>query len=227
VTSAGSIKLVNDIEMMSSSSSEPSSQTPLLVVGGGKAYAIADSSPRKTIMSIIQKAQEEKCGTGRGNEIYWLRTNERHSTKTRGSSKLRVTFRDDQELLKHRAQASVRHHRAQKSTYMRASTLSDSEDDIGDYALLHHSSPTPNALPQPSQPRQEEDPRYVDRKQILAYRQAMATSNSVNTGDQTNPSNTQNLLNQQNPSNLSSTISSSSNNGSSGSSSSGSSDSGM
>ena len=51
---------MNDVELASAAEGghgDPSGSqmTPLLVVGGGKAYAISDTAPRKTIMSVIQK----------------------------------------------------------------------------------------------------------------------------------------------------------------------------
>lgn len=77
VRSARSIKLVTDVHLLSGSDS--SSCAPLLVVGNGRTYTITDNSPKKAIMSVVQKvALERKSKSGQGSEdndeqIYWLR----------------------------------------------------------------------------------------------------------------------------------------------------------
>ena len=56
VSSARSIKLVNDVELVNSEGPRAGqAAAPLLVVGAGKAYAITDAAPKKTIMSVVQK----------------------------------------------------------------------------------------------------------------------------------------------------------------------------
>ncbi|XP_053594611.1 protein tincar isoform X1 [Microplitis demolitor] len=114
VRSARSVKLVTDVDLLScrrksthkSNSSnddddndddtlidhELGSDAPLLIVGDGKTYSIAESSPKKAIMCVIQKAiierkakQNEGLGAtvnrasgetsldGEEEQIYWLR----------------------------------------------------------------------------------------------------------------------------------------------------------
>lgn len=58
VASARSIKLVNDVELISNDP-QNHAHTPLLVVGAGKAYAITDATPKKSIMSVVQKVRRE------------------------------------------------------------------------------------------------------------------------------------------------------------------------
>lgn len=64
---------------MTHHSEDPSLQ-PLLVVGNGRTYSIADTSPKKAIMGIIQKAtmtkksEDGSAASDDGEEqIYWLR----------------------------------------------------------------------------------------------------------------------------------------------------------
>lgn len=69
---------------MSSNVQDPSTQ-PLLIVGNGRTYQIADSSPKKAIMSVIQKTttvKKIKSDTPNSTineeddaeeQIYWLR----------------------------------------------------------------------------------------------------------------------------------------------------------
>ncbi|XP_068209009.1 uncharacterized protein [Palaemon carinicauda] len=178
VASARSIKLVNDVEL---ASGDPRTQphTPLLIVGSGKAYAINDSGPKKAIMNVIQKTHQDKRSRGEEEEIYWLRPSQplrSNSTSKTASPRAKVTF-DEEGLLsspsrKARAAKSPKIH---KSTYRRATTLSDSDDEAGDYAILTEA---------PAEARhQQEDPRYVDRQQILAYQRAMEERASSQNSD--------------------------------------------
>nr|XP_045594619.1 uncharacterized protein LOC123755819 [Procambarus clarkii] len=169
VSSARSIKLVNDVEL---ASGDPHSQarTPLLVVGAGKAYAINDSAPKKTIMSVVQKTHQEKRARGEEEEIYWLRPSQpvRSTSQSKPMSpRAKVTFDEGGILTSPRKGKVTKAPKVEESTYRRVTTLSDSEDEAGDYALLTE-TPQVNDPPQ-----QEETPRYVDRQQILAYRRAM------------------------------------------------------
>ncbi|ROT66814.1 putative protein tincar isoform X3 [Penaeus vannamei] len=138
----------------------------LLVVGAGKAYAITDATPKKSIMSVVQK---DKRARGHQEEIYWLRPTQPALPPGKSMSpRAKVTF-DEAGIMTSPRRARVnKSPKPQKSTYRRASTLSESEDEAGDYALLREG---PENTTQ--QAAQEEDPRYVDRQQILAYRRAM------------------------------------------------------
>lgn len=64
-----------------SSRLEDLSQQPLLIVGNGRTYNISENSPKKAIMSVIQKAtMSKKAANGSlsnqeddEEQIYWLR----------------------------------------------------------------------------------------------------------------------------------------------------------
>lgn len=84
VRSARSVKLVTDVDLVSCTKHADESAAPLLVVGGGRTYTVADTSPKKAIMGVIQKAAIERKArlTAQGQrqestdddtEIYWLR----------------------------------------------------------------------------------------------------------------------------------------------------------
>ncbi|XP_076294025.1 transmembrane protein tincar isoform X2 [Lasioglossum baleicum] len=86
VRSARSVKLVTDVDLLSARDEEDGTSAPLLVVGNGRTYTIADASPKKAIMSVIQKAAIERKARAQGNadsvdgdstaddeQIYWLR----------------------------------------------------------------------------------------------------------------------------------------------------------
>lgn len=83
VRSARSVKLVTDVDLVSCTKHVDDSTAPLLVVGGGRTYTVADTSPKKAIMGVIQKAAIERKArlTSQGQhdaqeddtEIYWLR----------------------------------------------------------------------------------------------------------------------------------------------------------
>ncbi|XP_046819183.1 protein tincar isoform X4 [Vespa crabro] len=88
VRSARSVKLVTDVDLLSAREEEDSTSAPLLVVGNGRTYTIADTSPKKAIMSVIQKAAMERKARSQGGnvdyadgestadgdeQIYWLR----------------------------------------------------------------------------------------------------------------------------------------------------------
>ncbi|CAK9800317.1 Protein tincar, partial [Anthophora quadrimaculata] len=92
VRSARSVKLVTDVDLLSARDDEDGTSAPLLVVGNGRTYTIADASPKKAIMSVIQKAAVERKARSQGNvgsldgestaddeQIYWLRPKLRHS----------------------------------------------------------------------------------------------------------------------------------------------------
>ncbi|XP_076625359.1 transmembrane protein tincar isoform X2 [Colletes latitarsis] len=86
VRSARSVKLVTDVDLVSTRDDEDGISAPLLVVGNGRTYTISDASPKKAIMSVIQKAAIERKARSQGNadaadgestaddeQIYWLR----------------------------------------------------------------------------------------------------------------------------------------------------------
>ncbi|KAL0129753.1 hypothetical protein PUN28_001779 [Cardiocondyla obscurior] len=88
VRSARSVKLVTDVDLLSAKDDEDGTNAPLLVVGNGRTYTIADTSPKRAIMSVIQKAAMERKARSQGGnvdgvdgestadgdeQIYWLR----------------------------------------------------------------------------------------------------------------------------------------------------------
>lgn len=66
VRSARSVKLVTDVDLLSARDDEDGTNAPLLVVGNGRTYTIADASPKKAIMSVIQKAAIERKARSQG-----------------------------------------------------------------------------------------------------------------------------------------------------------------
>ncbi|XP_039315081.1 protein tincar isoform X2 [Solenopsis invicta] len=88
VRSARSVKLVTDVDLLSTRDDDDGTSAPLLVVGNGRTYTIADTSPKRAIMSVIQKAAMERKARSQGGnvdgvdgestadgdeQIYWLR----------------------------------------------------------------------------------------------------------------------------------------------------------
>ncbi|XP_025268311.1 protein tincar isoform X1 [Camponotus floridanus] len=88
VRSARSVKLVTDVDLLSTRDDDDGTSAPLLVVGNGRTYTIADTSPKRAIMSVIQKAAIERKARSQGGnvegvdgestadgdeQIYWLR----------------------------------------------------------------------------------------------------------------------------------------------------------
>lgn len=70
VRSARSVKLVTDVDLMSKSKHEDDgSNAPLLVIGNGRTYTIAETSPKKTIMSVIQKNSMDRKARAQGTSF--------------------------------------------------------------------------------------------------------------------------------------------------------------
>ncbi|PSN54783.1 hypothetical protein C0J52_02015 [Blattella germanica] len=90
VRSARSVRLVTDVDL----SRHESCDAPLLVVGNGRTYTIADTSPKKAIMSVIQRTALERKGKSSTRlleeQIYWLRP----KTGSDINRKHKVTFED-------------------------------------------------------------------------------------------------------------------------------------
>lgn len=67
VRSARSVKLVTEVDLLSNAKDdEECTNAPLLVVGNGRTYTISDASPKKAIMSVIQKASMDKRARSQG-----------------------------------------------------------------------------------------------------------------------------------------------------------------
>lgn len=60
VRSARSVKLVTDVDLVSCARNGDDATAPLLVVGGGRTYTVGDSSPKRAIINVIQKAAIER-----------------------------------------------------------------------------------------------------------------------------------------------------------------------
>jgi hypothetical protein len=77
VRSSRSVKLVTDVDLNKKEDNVASQ--PLLIVGNGRTYTIAETSPKKAIMTVIQRASIEKKAKSSGSDddgeeqIYWLR----------------------------------------------------------------------------------------------------------------------------------------------------------
>ncbi|KAL7294943.1 hypothetical protein TKK_0011863 [Trichogramma kaykai] len=115
VRSTRSIRLVTDVDLMNSKddSGEDASSpnAPLLVLGNGRTYTVAETSPKKAIMGVIQKAAIDRRSRSQGNsidaldgdaagdgdeQIYWLRPKLRPLPVQAGDKKpkQKVTFND-------------------------------------------------------------------------------------------------------------------------------------
>lgn len=66
VRSARSVKLVTDVDLLSARDDDEGTCAPLLVVGNGRTYTISDTSPKKAIMSVIQKAAIDRKARSQG-----------------------------------------------------------------------------------------------------------------------------------------------------------------
>lgn len=67
VRSARSLKLVTDVDLLSAKDDDDGTSAPLLIVDNGRTYTIADNSPKRAIMNVIQKAAMEKKARSQGN----------------------------------------------------------------------------------------------------------------------------------------------------------------
>ncbi|CAL4158417.1 unnamed protein product, partial [Meganyctiphanes norvegica] len=184
VSSARSIKLVSDVELMTTK--DIATKTPLLVIGGGKAYAITDQMPAKSIMNVVHKTREEKKNKGQEEEIYWLRPSQPENSLSNASSatKPKVTFQEEENLHSASSKEDLSHSPLlQTETYSKSHALSESEEDVaaGDYAFLHQARPMepppppplPKQLPPAQTTKQDNLPRYVDRNQIVSFRRVI------------------------------------------------------
>ncbi|XP_024868298.1 protein tincar isoform X1 [Temnothorax curvispinosus] len=154
VRSARSVKLVTDVDLLSARDDEDGTNAPLLVVGNGRTYTIADTSPKRAIMNVIQKAAMERKARSQGGnvdgvdgestadgdeQIYWLRPKLRPSptqspsdtggapTSDKGWKKLKhkVTFNDLPSTSGSRNKGKARR-----------GVADGGPDDDGDYATL-------------------------------------------------------------------------------------------
>ncbi|XP_031351070.1 protein tincar-like [Photinus pyralis] len=74
VKQPASVKLVTDVDLMTRHSQDPS-VLPLLVVGNGETYSVADISPKREIMNIIAKAkmQRKNGDNTNGEQVYFMK----------------------------------------------------------------------------------------------------------------------------------------------------------
>ncbi|CAH0554998.1 unnamed protein product [Brassicogethes aeneus] len=148
VRESRSLKLVTDVHL-ASQQCEDLSQQPLLVVGNGRTYSVIDNSPKRAIMSVIQKTTIAKKSQSNGSitansntdddgeeQIYWLRPalapqmcspdGHKYFCWTKKKQKHKVTFNDDTASA-NRKGASIK----------RRSVIGAIEElDDGDYATL-------------------------------------------------------------------------------------------
>lgn len=66
VRNARSVKLVTDVDLANGRDAEDGAAAPLLVVGNGRTYTVAETSPKKAIMSVIQKAAMDRKARSQG-----------------------------------------------------------------------------------------------------------------------------------------------------------------
>ncbi|RZF42831.1 hypothetical protein LSTR_LSTR003655, partial [Laodelphax striatellus] len=135
VRSARSIRLVTEVDLLSSTDAA----APLLIVGNGRTYTVSETSPKKAIMTVIQKSIADKRGkTGdqRSNsrdwlekddeQIYWLRPKPRSPKNSPDSStSTRIDWMKKPTQTKHKVTFDPSSKKLER----------DDEDD-GDYARL-------------------------------------------------------------------------------------------
>ncbi|XP_020300399.1 protein tincar isoform X2 [Pseudomyrmex gracilis] len=156
VRSARSVKLVTDVDLLSARDDDDGTSAPLLVVGHGRTYTIADTSPKRAIMSVIQKAAMERKARSQGGnvdgvdgestvdgdeQIYWLRPKLRPSPTQSPSDNAAAPTSDKGWLnkkLKHKVTfndlPSTSGSRNKGKT--RRGVADGGPDDDGDYATL-------------------------------------------------------------------------------------------
>jgi hypothetical protein len=71
VRSARSVKLLTDVDLVSGRDDDDGSGAPLLVVGNGRTYTVTDTSPKKAIINVIQKAAMERKARSQGMSKYY------------------------------------------------------------------------------------------------------------------------------------------------------------
>ncbi|XP_008198381.1 protein tincar isoform X2 [Tribolium castaneum] len=182
VRQARSLKLVTDIDLMSSRV-EDLSQQPLLIVGNGRTYNIAETSPKKAIMSVIQKAtMSKKASNGSVSnqdddeeQIYWLRPalvtpqsspdEAKQLCWFKNKPKHKVTFNETTSTSVNRKNSGVRGRR-----------LTAMDEDDGDYATLRELP-----LPQPvRRPENREDTVSEEGKLLACVQDERVTYASNN-----------------------------------------------
>ncbi|XP_034950828.1 protein tincar isoform X2 [Chelonus insularis] len=168
VRSTRSVKLVTDVDLLAcriknqaeeDDEDDPeiidgSTNAPLLIVGDGKTYSIAESSPKKAIMSVIQKAMLERKAkksqtvTNRANgepsidteeQIYWLRPKLRPSPAQSPSGNGSTTL--DKSWLNKKLKPKVTFNdlpstSGSRNKGKRRGVTEGGPDDDGDYATL-------------------------------------------------------------------------------------------
>ncbi|XP_051161493.1 protein tincar isoform X3 [Leptopilina boulardi] len=150
VRSARSVKLVTDVDLLSARDDEDGTTAPLLVVGNGRTYTIADTSPKKAIMSVIQKAAMERnarvqvdgeTGADGDEQIYWLRPKLRPSP-TQSPSDGVVATTGDKSWLNKKLKPKVTFNDLPSTSgsrnkgKARRGVADGGPDDDGDYATL-------------------------------------------------------------------------------------------
>ncbi|XP_018563624.1 protein tincar isoform X2 [Anoplophora glabripennis] len=155
VRESRSLRLVHDVHL-NNHRSEDLTQQPLLVVGNGRTYSVNETSPKRAIMGVIQKAALIKKSRSNGSittnddgdeQIYWLRPALVPSQNSPDGSnyfcwfkkkpKHKVTFNETTSTSANRTKSSVRR-----------STIPGMDEDDGDYATLRELP-----LPPPSSQR--------------------------------------------------------------------------
>ncbi|XP_072379513.1 protein tincar [Diabrotica undecimpunctata] len=152
VRESRSLRLVHDVHL--NSHREDASQQPLLVIGNGRTYSVSETSPKRAIMGVIQKAALIKKSKSNGSittnddgdeQIYWLRPAIVPSQNSPDGSKYfcwfkkkpkqKVTFDESTSNAANRTKSSVRR-----------STIPGMDQDDGDYATLRELPlPPPNS----------------------------------------------------------------------------------
>ncbi|XP_030768318.1 protein tincar isoform X3 [Sitophilus oryzae] len=144
VRESRSLRLVHDVHLSNHRTEETVQQQPLLVIGNGRTYTVSETSPKKAIMGVIQKAALIKKSKSNGSittnddsddQIYWLRPALVPSLNSPDSSKYfcwfkkrpkqKVTFNELSNTTITRNKSSVRR-----------SVIPGMDEDDGDYATL-------------------------------------------------------------------------------------------
>lgn len=87
VRQARSLRLVTDIDLMSASTRpEDLAQQPLLIIGNGRTYNVTETSPKRAIMNVIQKAAITKKLSMDGNNHQQQQQQSQHQNPSGGNN---------------------------------------------------------------------------------------------------------------------------------------------
>ncbi|XP_066245516.1 protein tincar isoform X2 [Euwallacea similis] len=139
-----SLRLIHSVHLNNQQqrTEEASTQQPLLIIGNGRTYTVADTLPKKAIMEVLQRSAIVKKSKSNGSmaasedmseEIYWLRPTLDGSSQAQKRSKyLRWFRRKSRQSFVETSNTSPK--RAKPNA--RNSVIPGIDEDDGDYATL-------------------------------------------------------------------------------------------